>query len=230
MKGPGGRLFAPEPRCPKFRPIVFFGSPDMLLGQVKSSLEPKKYDEHEGLRIVLVDQAANAASLTRQLKEGKVRRCFVVSHRLRWDAAWIDAVQRTAGDNSVVFVGNLDHAWRIIVEDPKGLRQLGNLRIETLAPLAPIEIDDQIQRRKIKLSNNDRSALLAATGGFLQSLGHWTDRFLGSKRDSASGQDVCPCIEPIPESAPRIALEFDLLRAARRHFRRRRARRLLPGT
>ena len=110
-------------------------------------------------------------------------------------------VERAAGDNSVVFVGNLDHAWRVIVEDPKGLRQLVNLRVETLAPLAPIEIDDQLQRRKITLSDDDRNALLAETGGFLQSLGHWTDRHLGTKRDLPSVQEVCPQFEPIPDSA-----------------------------
>jgi hypothetical protein len=183
------------------RPIVFFGSPDMFLEQVTIALVPKKYDEHEGLRIVLVEQASSAAALRRQLDQGKDRRCFVVSPRLLWDAGWIDGAGRAAGNNSVVFVGNLDHAWRVIVEDPKGLRQLGNVRVETLAPLAPIEIDDQLQRRKISLSEGERTALLNETGGFLQSLGRWTDRRVGLKREGASVQEVHPRFEPIPNEA-----------------------------
>jgi len=170
----------------------------MLLDHVKTALEPKKYDEHEGLRIVLVEQAANATSLMRQLEQAKGRRCFVVSPRLRWDSGWVDSASRAAGDNSVVFVGNLDHAWRVIVESPKGLRQFGNLRIETLAPLAPIEIDDQLQRRKITMSEGDRKTLLDETGGFLQPLGQWTDRHLGTKRDAF---EVFPSFEPIPDVA-----------------------------
>jgi hypothetical protein len=180
------------------RSTVFFGAPDMLLEQVKNALEPKKYDEHEGLRIVLVDQGVSATSLMRQLNDMTSRRCFVVSPRVRWDTGWIDAAQKTTGNN-VVFVGNLEHAWRVIVEDPKGLKQFANLRVETLAPLAPSEIDDQCQRRKITLSDGDRIALLNETGGFLQSVGYWTDRHFGTKREATIA--VNPRFEPIPDAA-----------------------------
>ena len=190
-----------EPGYENARPTVVFGSPDMLLDQVKNALEPKKYDEHEGLRIVLMDQPVNAASFARQLNEVKSRRCFIVSPRLQWDTAWLDTAERATGVHSVVLVGNLDHAWRVIVESPKSLQQFVNLRVETLAPLSAMEIDDQLQRRKIKLSAAERNALLAETGGFIQSLGRWTDRYLGTKRDSLSMQDVHPRFEPIPDAA-----------------------------
>jgi hypothetical protein len=197
-----------ESETAQMRPTLLFGAPDMLLDQVKDALEPKKYDEHEGLGIVLVDQPANAASLMRQINDAKRKRCFVVSPRLRWDTAWINAVHGSAGNNPVVFVGNLDHAWRVIVEDPKGLRQFANLRIETLAPLAPIEIDDQCQRRKITLSDDDRSTLLAETGGFLQSVGYWTDRHFGTKREASSVQEVIPRFDPLPDSARALLAEL----------------------
>jgi hypothetical protein len=180
----------------------------MLLEQVTTALEPKKFDEHEGLRIVHVEQASNATSLRRQLDQSKDRRCFVVSPRVQWDAGWIDGAGRAAGNNAVVFVGNLDHAWRVIVEDPKGLRQLGNVRVETLAPLAPIEIEDQLKRRKISLSEEERKALLDETGGFLQSLGRWTDRRIGPKRDGSSVQEVHPRFDPIPDEARALLLEL----------------------
>ena len=67
--------------------------------------------------------------------------------------------------------------------------------------MAPIEIDDQLQRRKITLSDDNRNTLLAETGGFLQSLGHWTDRHLGTKRNSSGVQEVYPHFEPIHNSA-----------------------------
>jgi hypothetical protein len=185
----------------QLRPTVFFGSPDMLLDQVRNALEPKKYDEHEGLRIVLADEVKNPASLIRQINDSKTRRCFVVSPRIVWDTTWIDAAGQVAGNNSVIFVGNLDHAWRVIVEDPKGLRQFANLRIETLAPLAPIEIDDQCQRRKLNFSDADRVSLLAETGGFLEAVGRWTDRHFSQKRDSSTTTEFFPRFEPIPDPA-----------------------------
>lgn len=196
-----------EPGYAQARPTVFFGPPDMLLEQVTIALEPKKYDEHEGMRIILVDQASNATSLLRQLNKTRSRCCFVVSPRLRWDTEWLRVAGRS-GNNLVVFVGNLDHAWRTIVEDPKGLRQLGNVRIETLAPLAPIELNDHFQRRKIILSEDDRRTLLDETGGFLNSVGRWTDRRLGVKRDSSISQEFCPLFEPIPDDARALLAEL----------------------
>lgn len=51
------------------------------------------------------------------------------------------------------------------------------------------------------MSVEDRNALLAESGGFLQSLGYWTDRYFGTKRDASSVQEVIPRLEPIPDSA-----------------------------
>lgn len=195
-----------EPGYAQARPTVFFGPPDMLLEQVAIALEPKKYDEHEGLQIVILEQLSDATSLLRKLGQSTRRCCYVVSPRLRWDTEWLDVAGRQSS-NLVVFVGNLDHAWRTIVEDPKGLRQFGNVRIETLAPLGPIELNDLLQRRKINLSEDDRKKMLDETGGFLNSVGRWTDRRLGVKRDVLT-QEVYPLLDPIPEAARALLAEL----------------------
>ena len=182
------------------RAFVIYGSPEMRLERVLAALEPRKYDEHHGIALALVEKVNSAAGLAQRLGATSKPTFFVISPDIAWSPAWVDAARRQSRGHVVVFVGNLTHAWNHIVEEPRGLARLSPARIETAMPLSLVELEDQARRRRITLSDEQLAQMMAETGGYLTLVGRWSERHLGVKRD----QKPSPQFMTMPQAARRV--------------------------
>lgn len=187
------------------RTFVVYGAPDMRLDRVRAALEPQKYDEHQGISVASLEELTSMASFAQRLASASKPTFFVVPSKVGWDPTWVDAARRSERGHVTVFVGDLGQAWSHIVESPRGIRRFDKVRIETVAPLSMIEIEDQIRRNRLQLTDDARTALMADTGGFLGPIGQWTERYLGAKRDQKAA-GIYPRFESLP-SAARAILE-----------------------
>jgi hypothetical protein len=172
----------------------------MRLDRIRAALEPQKYDEHQGITLASLDELTSIGALAQRLAATSKPTFFVIPAKVGWDAAWVDAALRSERGHVTVFVGDLGQAWSQIVEDPRGLRRFENVRIETLAPLSMVELEDQLRRNRLQLPEDLRIALMAETGGFLGPLGLWSERHLAAKRDQKL-TGVHPRFETLPSAA-----------------------------
>jgi len=186
-----------------FRAFLIYGSPDMRIDRIKASLEPMRYDEHYGINLIPLDELSSLGAFSQRLSNVAKPSFFVVSPRIAWDIAWVEAAVRSERGHVVVFTGDLARAWAHIVEDARGIRRLEKTRLETIAPLSEIELEDQLRRRKVTLSDEARAALMKETGGFLGPVGTWTAKHSQSKKDQGSVINY-PRFESLPPAARHI--------------------------
>ncbi len=205
--------------------FVIYGSPDMRLDRILPALEPRKYDEHQGILLAPLGGDLSVRAFSQRLATASKPTFFIVSSNSAWDASWVEAALRSERGHVIVFVGNLEKAWAHIVEDPRGIQRLKGARIETAAPLSMIELEDQVRRSRLSINVDLLSSAMSETGGFLGPVGRWTERHAALKRDQKPARDF-PHFETMPATGRQVienlvvyaqpddSLDCDILRDA----------------